>query len=206
MSPKADIKLPNILLLSLRFHFLQHFCWGSRRLLWNQAPVVRKLDNGLHPIKWIMQLVSLILIRWIVIYPVESATQRLTNRGHNTRHKSLKHIPVLLNFLENFLHPLFTPLFSLKCAPLLPQSWATRILKHWDDCNTQINIGKGETHTSVSRFLTSIAGFSWRHTLNWVPVVGGLFFEALVGHPETNATVIREFKQRRFWATRVNRT
>ena len=62
-----------------------------------------------------------------------------------------------------------------------------------------------ETYTSVSRFLTSIAGFSWRHTLNWVPVVGGLFLEALVGHPETNATVIRVLKQRRFWATNVNR-
>ena len=29
-------------------------------------------------------------------------------------------------------------------------------LEHWDDCNTQINIGEGETHTSVSRFVTSI--------------------------------------------------
>ena len=112
------------------------FLLRVQTIIMNQAPVVRKLDNGLHPIKWIMQLVSLILIRWIVIYPVESATQRLTNRGHNTRHKSLKHKPFLLNFLENFLHSLFTPFFSLKCAPLLPRCWATRILKHWDDCNT----------------------------------------------------------------------
>ena len=28
------------------------------------------------------QLVSLILIRWIVIYPMDSAIQRLNNRGH----------------------------------------------------------------------------------------------------------------------------
>ena len=28
-----------------------------------------------------MQLVSLILIRWTVIYPLESAIQRLSNRG-----------------------------------------------------------------------------------------------------------------------------
>ena len=63
----------------------------------------------------------------------------------------------LLNFLENFLHSLFTILFSLKCSPLLPQCWATHILEHWDDCNTHINIGEGETHTGVSRFLTSIA-------------------------------------------------
>ena len=145
MSPKADIKLPNILLLSLRFHFLQHFCSGSRRLLWNQAPVVRKLDNGLHPIKWIMQLVSLILIRWIVIYPVESATQRLTNRGHNTRHKSLKHKPFLLNFLENFLHSLFTPFFSLKCAPLLPRCWATRIWSIETTAIPKSTSGKGKS-------------------------------------------------------------
>ena len=59
-------------------------------------------------------------------------------------------------FSKIFLHSFFTPLFSLKCAPLLPQCWAMRILEHWDDCNTQINIGEGETHTGVSRLLTSI--------------------------------------------------
>ena len=41
-------------------------------------------------------------------------------------------------------------------CPLPPQCWATRILKHWDRCNAQINIGEGKTHTSVSRFLTRI--------------------------------------------------
>ena len=52
----------------------------------------------------------------------------------------------------NFLHSLFPPLFSLKCAPsFLPQCWATRTLEHWDDCNTQINIGEGENHTSVDK-------------------------------------------------------
>ena len=30
---------------------------------------------------WTVKLVSQILIRWIVIYPVDSAIQRLTNRG-----------------------------------------------------------------------------------------------------------------------------
>ena len=28
-----------------------------------------------------------------------------------------------------------------------------------NDCNTQINIGEGENHTSVSRFVTSIVGY-----------------------------------------------
>ena len=59
---------------------------------------------------------------------------------------------VCLEFSSNVLLSLFIPLFSLKCAPLLPQCWATRILEHWDDCNTQINIGEGETHTSVYKY------------------------------------------------------
>ena len=41
-------------------------------------------------------------------------------------------------------------------CPLPPHCWATRILKHWDRCNAQINIGERETHASVSRFLTRI--------------------------------------------------
>ena len=53
---------------------------------------------------------------------------------------------VFLNFLETFLHSLSTPLFSLKCVPLLPQCWAMRILEHWEDCNTQINFGEGENN------------------------------------------------------------
>ena len=44
-------------------------------------------------------------------------------------------------------------------CPLPPQCWATRILKHWNYCNTQINFGEGETHTSVSRFLTRIVAY-----------------------------------------------
>ena len=35
----------------------------------------------------------------------------------------------LWNFLKTFLHSLFTPLFSLKCTPHLPQCWATCILE-----------------------------------------------------------------------------
>ena len=46
-----------------------------------QAPVVQTLDSAIHRIQWITQLVFLILIHWIVIYPVDSAIQRLNNRG-----------------------------------------------------------------------------------------------------------------------------
>ena len=63
---------------------------------------------------------------------------------------------ICLEFSPNFLLSLLTSSFSLKFAPLLPQCWATRILDQWDDCNTQINIGEGENHTSVSRFMTRI--------------------------------------------------
>ena len=41
------------------------------------------------------------------------------------------------------------------CPSPLFQCWATCILEHWDDWNTQINTGEGENHTSVSRFMTS---------------------------------------------------
>ena len=76
------------------------------------------------------------------------ATILVTNRWNKTRFSWI--------FWKIFVHSLFSPLFSLKWAPLLPQCWATRILEHWDDCNTQIDTGKGENHTSVSRFVTSI--------------------------------------------------
>ena len=52
-----------------------------------QASVVQKADNAIHRINsihWIEQLVSLILIHWIVIYPVHSAIHLLNNRGQMT--------------------------------------------------------------------------------------------------------------------------
>ena len=42
------------------------------------APVVQTLDSAIH---WITQLVLLVFIRWIVIYPVDSAIHRLNNWG-----------------------------------------------------------------------------------------------------------------------------
>ena len=38
------------------------------------------LSTGYKSIQWITQLVSQVLIRWIVTYPVDSAIQRLNNR------------------------------------------------------------------------------------------------------------------------------
>ena len=74
---------------------------------------------------------------------------------YSTYHKSLKQT-ASHEFSRKFLR--FTPhIFVLTVlCPLPPQCWATRILKNWDHCNAQINIGEGKTHTSVSRFLTRI--------------------------------------------------
>ena len=107
--------------------------------------------------------ISVILILTCCI--AVSSTILITNRW-NRSHLSLE-------FSPNFLHSLLTSSFSLKFAPLLPQCWATRILDQWDDCNTQINIGEGENHTSVSRFVTRIVAlqyavfhhFGWRYSV-----------------------------------------
>ena len=46
-------------------------------------PVVQKLYRAIH---WINQLVVVLLIRWIAIYPtVDSAIQLLNNRGLKVR-------------------------------------------------------------------------------------------------------------------------
>ena len=48
------------------------------------ASVVQKVDIAIHwinSIQRIAQLISLILINWIVIYPVDSAIQHFNNRG-----------------------------------------------------------------------------------------------------------------------------
>ena len=59
-----------------------------------QAAVVQTLDSA---IQWIAQLVSLILICWIVIYPVDSAIQRLNNQGQ------VPNIQILSDQNNNFI-------------------------------------------------------------------------------------------------------
>ena len=54
--------------------------------MYKKAPVVEKVDNVIHWINLYLlntQLVSLVLIRWIVIYPWDSAIGRLNSRGLN---------------------------------------------------------------------------------------------------------------------------
>ena len=61
----------------------------------------------------------------------------------------------VLNFLT-FLHSLFTPLFSLECAPLLPQCWATHILEYWDDCNPKSTLWRGKSHKCFKILIVTI--------------------------------------------------
>ena len=104
-------------------------------------------------------------VEWIFIYVFNrpfAATILVTNRWNRHRFS--------LIFWKNpeiYTSYWFAP---PEMCLLPPQCWATRILKHRDHyCDTQINIWKGETDTSVSRFLTSIVtlclycpSVSWR--------------------------------------------
>ena len=85
----------------------------------------------------------------------------MPSAGHIVNLQSLWQIDeteaICLKFYPNFLHLLFTPLFSLKCAPFPSpmlshvyfgawSRWLQYLNQHWG----------GENHTSVSRFVTSI--------------------------------------------------
>ena len=86
-----------------------------------------------------VQVCLLTLLAVFLVYTVcgpWSATKNLLS--YNTRRK------FCLEFSPHFIHSLFIPLFSLKCAPLLPQCWATRFLEHWDDCNPKSTLGRGK--------------------------------------------------------------
>ena len=56
----------------------------------NQAQVVEKVDNAIHginlyPLDSAICFLNKILIRWIVIYPMESAIHLLKSRGQNLK-------------------------------------------------------------------------------------------------------------------------
>ena len=46
------------------------------------APVVQRVDSAIH---WITQLILIALIRWIMVYPVDSAIHPLNNWGLEAR-------------------------------------------------------------------------------------------------------------------------
>ena len=69
-TPEASYTKPNARRM-LDYHFTIYATYPI--LL---APVVQKVAST---IQWITQLVSLTLVHWIVIYPVDSAIQLLSN-------------------------------------------------------------------------------------------------------------------------------
>ena len=79
--PQLDINFPADEHLTIYTYrnfistFLQINTWSRLFKRWIA------LCNGWISIQWIVQSVLLILIRWIVIYPMDSAIQRLNNRG-----------------------------------------------------------------------------------------------------------------------------
>ena len=79
---------------------------------------------------------------------------------YNTRHKSLKQKLFFLNFLQiSYIH--YSHLFSHSNVLLSFPNVGPRVLWSTETTvNTQINIGEGENHTSVSRFVTSIVALS----------------------------------------------
>ena len=60
------------------YHIIKYEKMSEKGMFPHQAPVVQILDSAIH---WITQLVLLVFIRWIVIYPVDSAIHRLNNWG-----------------------------------------------------------------------------------------------------------------------------
>ena len=91
------------------------------------APVVQKVDSATRWInlyQWITQLVSQILIRLIVIYPVDSAIQRLNNRGQGP----VVRTPVCANPGFNFNPGFFS--FLLKALFQIISSILFRVSNH----------------------------------------------------------------------------
>ena len=86
-------------------------------------------------------------------YSFQNTTILVTNRW-NRSHFSW----IFFKFLTFTVH---TFVLNQMC-PSPSQCWAMCILEHWDDCNTQVNIGEEENEPSVSRFVTSIV--DPRHT------------------------------------------
>ena len=90
---------------------------------------------------------------WICVYVRGLSCPFLS---YNTRHKSLKLTPFLVNFLENSWDLLITLFFSVKYAFSLPNV-EPRVF--WSTETTvipQSNIGEVEMHLRASRFLTDI--------------------------------------------------
>ena len=72
--------------LALGFKFQIRVFWArvrhEKNVKIHLVSVVQKVDRTIH---WITQLVLIVFIRWIGIYPLDSAILLLNNRGLNSR-------------------------------------------------------------------------------------------------------------------------
>ena len=88
----------------------------------------------------------------------------VTNRWNRSRFSWI--------FSKLLTFTLHTFVFTQMCPSPSPVFRATRILEHWNDCNTQINIEEGETHTSVTIIVVIITSgvVAWGYSLMYAYV------------------------------------
>ena len=95
---------------------------------WDQFLVVQKLDNATHVLS------SVIFIRWIVIYPANSAIHLLNNRGlvseactwfcQQMKSRLDRQGKDFLKSVSNSLINSYNPVVPLKTTPDIRQKWA----------------------------------------------------------------------------------
>ena len=167
------------------------------------------LSSGYISIQWIAQLVSLILIHWIVIYPVDSVVQPLNNRGQICSQNWA--IIFNHNAEERLVSTCQTMPFNLICiackrALWAPQSSPERSLAgynlHWPTVvllteftipfiaclQTSQTKENGSLWASAQKLGGGVGRKHFKCTLSWLTQVGS-----------------RVLKQRHPWAMQVNR-
>ena len=79
------------------------------------------------------------------------------SHGNNTRHKSLKQEPFVLNFLQiSYIHS--SHLCSHSNVPLsFPNVEPSIFLEHWNDCKPKSTLGRGKSHKCF-KIVTRIVG------------------------------------------------
>ena len=95
-----------------------------------QAPVVQKVDGVIH---WIAQLVSLRLIQWIAMYPMDSAIHLLNNRGQFSKSKTCYYAHPFSDLTSKGIL-IFKPViwelyFFLICEAITSSKWIHHIIK-----------------------------------------------------------------------------
>ena len=92
--------------------------WAS----WAQFPPPRFVQKDIYGITW-DQALFIYLFFFLLLCFFASLARELQYSSQIVETGA-----ICLEFSPNFLHSRFTPLFSLKCAALLPQCWAEGIL------------------------------------------------------------------------------